>query len=144
LHGGKPELQRGHAKRSGPGTVRYIFDTDKAWRVARDDATQERQAAPRRLERTEHAKDGGADGKDVRIGGGAGTIRQFLRARLIDELHVAIAPRVLGDGEHLFRGLDLRALDYECSGFTASEKAISFSRACRNDARRYFVRLAAG
>ena len=64
-----------------------------------------------------------ADGKDVRIGGGADTIRQYLRARLIDELHVAIAPVLLGAGEGLFEGVDLPALGYECAQFTGSEKA---------------------
>ena len=55
-----------------------------------------------------------AKGRDVRIGGGAATIRQFLQARLIDELHLAIAPVLLGRGEALFAGLDLAALGYEC------------------------------
>jgi dihydrofolate reductase len=57
----------------------------------------------------------GADGKDVQIGGGVATIRQYLEARLIDELHVAIAPRLVGSGEHLLYGLDLTALGYECT-----------------------------
>ena len=56
-----------------------------------------------------------ADGKDVQIGGGVATIRQYLQAGLIDELHVAIAPRLLGSGEHLLYGLDLLALGYECT-----------------------------
>jgi len=55
-----------------------------------------------------------AAGKDVEIGGGVSTIRQYLEAGLIDELHVAIAPRLLGSGEHLLHGLDLPALGYEC------------------------------
>ena len=54
-----------------------------------------------------------ADGKDVQIGGGVSTIRQYLAAGQIDELHVAIAPRLLGSGEHLLYGLDLPALGYE-------------------------------
>lgn len=53
-----------------------------------------------------------AGARDVRIGGGAATIRQYLRERLIDELHVAVAPVLLGAGEPLFAGLDLRALGY--------------------------------
>jgi len=61
--------------------------------------------------------------KDVRIGGGAKTIQQYLREGLIDELHFAIAPVLLGGGERLFEGLDLRALGYECVQFVASEKA---------------------
>lgn len=64
-----------------------------------------------------------AAGKDVRIGGGANTIRQYLRERLIDELHIAISPVLLGRGEPLFEGIDLRTLGYECVNFVASEKA---------------------
>lgn len=64
-----------------------------------------------------------AAGKDVRIGGGAHTIRQYLREGLIDELHIAIAPVLLGRGEPLFEGLDLRALGYECVQFAGSDKA---------------------
>lgn len=56
-----------------------------------------------------------ANGKDVQIGGGVSTVRQYLEAQLIDELHVAIAPRLLGSGEYLFHGLDLLALGYECT-----------------------------
>ncbi len=55
-----------------------------------------------------------AKGQDVRIGGGVSTIRQYLQARSIDEMHLAIAPVLLGSGEHLFAGLDLPALGYEC------------------------------
>lgn len=64
-----------------------------------------------------------AAGRDVRIGGGANTLRQYLRAGLIDELHIAISPVLLGSGEGLFEGLDLRALGYECVEFSASGKA---------------------
>ena len=64
-----------------------------------------------------------ADGTDIRIGGGANTIQQFLRSGLIDEMHIAIAPVLLGSGERLFEGVDLRALGYECAQFVASEKA---------------------
>jgi dihydrofolate reductase len=64
-----------------------------------------------------------AAGKDVRIGGGPATIRQYLREGLIDELHIAIAPVLLGRGEALFEGLDLRALGYACVEFVATEKA---------------------
>ena len=55
-----------------------------------------------------------AGGRDVRIGGGAATIRQYLRERLIDELQLTIAPVLLGAGEPLLANLDLRALGYEC------------------------------
>lgn len=64
-----------------------------------------------------------ANGMDVRIGGGPSTIQQYLRAGLIDELHVAIAPVLLGRGERLFEGVDLRTLGYECVQFVGSEKA---------------------
>jgi dihydrofolate reductase len=53
-----------------------------------------------------------AGGKDIRIGGGASTIRQYLATGLIDELHIAISPVMLGSGEHLFAGLDLPSLGY--------------------------------
>ena len=55
-----------------------------------------------------------ANGMDVRIGGGPNTIQQYLRTGLIDELHVAISPVLLGGGERLFEGIDARALGYEC------------------------------
>jgi dihydrofolate reductase len=64
-----------------------------------------------------------AAGKDVRIGGGANTIRQYLAAGLIDELHIAISPVLLGKGESLFTGLDMRSLGYECVQFVSTEKA---------------------
>lgn len=54
-----------------------------------------------------------AGGKDVRVGGGVATVRQYLKAGLIDELHVAISPVVLGSGEALFAGLDLVRLGYK-------------------------------
>jgi dihydrofolate reductase len=65
-----------------------------------------------------------AQGKDVRIGGGASTIRQYLRAQLIDELHLAISPIVLGQGESLFEGLDLRALGYTVSAHVSTDAAM--------------------
>jgi dihydrofolate reductase len=58
---------------------------------------------------------GGAGGRDIQIGGGTSTLRQYLQARLIDELHVAIAPILLGSGEALFAGIDLPALGYACT-----------------------------
>ena len=56
-----------------------------------------------------------AGGKDVRLGGGVATIRQYLQAGLVDEMHLAIAPVLLGSGEHLLGGLDLPALGYACA-----------------------------
>ncbi len=64
-----------------------------------------------------------AGGKDVRIGGGVATVRQYLRAALIDELHLAISPLLLGSGEHLLRDIDLCALGYECAKYVAGERA---------------------
>ena len=64
-----------------------------------------------------------AGGLDVRLGGGASTIRQYLRAALIDELHLAVSPVLLGSGEHLLHDIDLRALGYECTGQVAGERA---------------------
>jgi dihydrofolate reductase len=55
-----------------------------------------------------------AAGKDVRLGGGVNVIQQYLRQRLIDEMHIAIAPVLLGAGERLFAGMDLPALGYGC------------------------------
>jgi len=56
-----------------------------------------------------------ASGKDIRVGGGVSTIRQYLRAGLIDEMHLAMSPVFLGAGEHLFTSLDLRGLGYACT-----------------------------
>lgn len=64
-----------------------------------------------------------AGGQDVRIGGGANTIQQYLRAGLIDEMHLAIAPIVLGRGERLFEDVDLPSLGYRCIEHAASKSA---------------------
>jgi dihydrofolate reductase len=71
----------------------------------------------------EQARDA-AQGRDVRVGGGAATIRQYLKAQLIDRLHLAIAPVLLGAGEPLFAGLDWRALGYSCTQHIATEGAL--------------------
>lgn len=65
-----------------------------------------------------------AQGMDVRIGGGSDVIRQYLRAGLIDALHIAISPVLLGRGERLFDGVDMRALGYECVQCVSTEKAM--------------------
>jgi dihydrofolate reductase len=62
-----------------------------------------------------------ARGKDVRLGGGAATIRQYLQAGLVDEMHVAIRPLALGSGEPLFRDIDLPKLGYETSEHVPTE-----------------------
>jgi dihydrofolate reductase len=56
-----------------------------------------------------------AGGRDIRIGGGVSVIRQFLKAGLLDELHLALSPVLLGAGENLFSGLDLRRLGFVCA-----------------------------
>jgi dihydrofolate reductase len=64
-----------------------------------------------------------AQGKDIRLGGGAATVRQYLSAGLIDELHLAISPVLLGSGEHLLGGIDLVSLGYRCTEHVGSELA---------------------
>jgi dihydrofolate reductase len=70
----------------------------------------------------EHAT-AAAGARDVRLGGGVSTIRQYLRVALIDELYLAIRPIILGSGEHLLKDIDLRALGYECAKYVAGERA---------------------
>ncbi len=65
-----------------------------------------------------------AGGKDVRLGGGVSTVRQYLRAGLIDELHLAVRPVLLGVGEPLWRDIDTRALGYEVERHVAGERAM--------------------
>jgi len=64
-----------------------------------------------------------ANDRDVRIGGGVATIRQYLTAGLIDEMHIVISPVPLGAGEHLFSGIDLPKLGYRCMEHVPSPKA---------------------
>jgi dihydrofolate reductase len=64
-----------------------------------------------------------AGGRDVRVGGGGATIRQYLRAKLIDEMHIAIAPILLGSGEAFFADIDLPALGYRCVKHIATPRA---------------------
>ncbi len=72
-----------------------------------------------------------AGGLDVRLGGGVATLRQYLRAGLVDELHLAVSPVLLGAGEPLRSGIDLHALGYECSDWVAGERATHvFLRRC--------------
>jgi dihydrofolate reductase len=71
------------------------------------------------LERAREA----AGSKDVRVGGGVATIRQYLRAGLIDEMHLAVAPVLLGAGEHLLAGIDAPRLGYECAEHVAMPNA---------------------
>ena len=64
-----------------------------------------------------------AGGKDVRLGGGVATVREYVRAGLVDEMHLAISPILLGSGEHLLSGIDMLELGYRCSEHVATEKA---------------------
>jgi dihydrofolate reductase len=66
----------------------------------------------------------GAQGKDIRIGGGAATVRQYLEAGLIDEMHLAISPVLLGRGEAFFAGIDLNAAGFRCTEQVATEHAM--------------------
>ncbi len=79
----------------------------------------ETQGAVVALERAREA----AQGKDVRVGGGVSVIQQYLRQRLIDEMHIAIAPVLLGAGERLFEGIHLPALGYRCTQHEATSRA---------------------
>ena len=67
-----------------------------------------------------------AGGKDIRVGGGVATIQQYLRAGLVDEMHLAIAPVLLGAGEVLFGGLDVKALGYRCTEHVPTAKATHY------------------
>lgn len=71
------------------------------------------------LERAREA----ANGQDVRVGGGVSTVRQFLRAQLVDEMHLAVFPGFIGVGERLFEGVDLPGLGYGVSQVVAGERA---------------------
>ena len=64
-----------------------------------------------------------AQGRDIRIGGGVATIREYLRAGLIDEMHLAISPTLLGSGEHLLDRIDLLRLGFDCTEHVATPKA---------------------
>lgn len=64
-----------------------------------------------------------AQGKDVRIGGGVSVIRQFLEAGWIDEMHLALSPALLGEGEHLFSGINLHAMEFAVAERVAGEGA---------------------
>ena len=64
-----------------------------------------------------------AQGQDVRLGGGVGTMRQYLRARLVDEMHLVVSPALIGSGERLFDGVDTPALGYKLADHTATPTA---------------------
>jgi dihydrofolate reductase len=62
--------------------------------------------------------------KDVRVGGGVATVRQYLQAGDIDEMHLVISPTPLGSGESLLAGIDLKALGFECTERAGTENAL--------------------
>lgn len=64
-----------------------------------------------------------AEGKDVRVGGGVNVIHQYLKEKLIDEMHLVISPVLLGSGENLFSSIDLASLGYKCTEHTSTDKA---------------------
>ena len=64
-----------------------------------------------------------AGGKDVRLGGGVSTVRQYLQAGLVDEMHLAISPVLLGSGEALLAGIDLPALGFKVAEHVATQAA---------------------
>ena len=64
--------------------------------------------------------------QDVRLGGGVAAVRQYLQGGLIDEMHLAVSPILLGSGEHLLVGLDLLALGYRCTEYASSAKAAHY------------------
>lgn len=70
------------------------------------------------------AREAAGPDRDVRLGGGVATVRQYLAAGLLDELHLAVAPALLGAGEPLLHGLDLPALGYAVARHAASERAL--------------------
>jgi dihydrofolate reductase len=65
-----------------------------------------------------------AGNRDVRIGGGADTVRQYLQAGLVDELHLALSPSLLGQGAALLAGIDLTALGFKCTEHVTSRHAM--------------------
>jgi dihydrofolate reductase len=65
-----------------------------------------------------------AQGKDVRIGGGVSTVRQYLQAGLVDAMHLVVSPTLLGRGEALLAGIDLTALGFRCTRHVGTEAAL--------------------
>jgi dihydrofolate reductase len=67
-----------------------------------------------------------ANGKDVRLGGGVATIRQYLKAGLVDQMHLVVSPVLLGTGENLLHGINLAELGFTCGEFAGTEKAAHY------------------
>ena len=68
-----------------------------------------------------------AGARDIRLGGGATTVRQYLQAKLVDEMHLAVSPVLLGAGEPLLAGIDLPKLGYKCEKSVTGERAVHYS-----------------
>jgi len=75
------------------------------------------------IEAALHAAKAAAGGRDVRLGGGVATVREYLAAGLVDEMHIAVSPVLLGAGEHLFAGLDLAKLGFQVADHVPSAAA---------------------
>jgi dihydrofolate reductase len=67
-----------------------------------------------------------AGSQDIRLGGGVATIREYLQARLVDEMHLAVSPILLGSGEQLLAGIDLLALGYKCTASVPGANAVHY------------------
>lgn len=74
------------------------------------------------LERAREA----AGGKDIRVGGGVATVRQYLKASLVDQMHMPVSPILLGGGEHLLTGINLKQAGYQCTEVVPGEKAVHY------------------
>jgi dihydrofolate reductase len=74
------------------------------------------------MEALERAREAAGE-RDIRVGGGAATVRQYLQAKLIDELLIAVSPVLLGAGEPLFAGIDLPKLGYTCERVVTGQRA---------------------
>ncbi|TMH50200.1 MAG: hypothetical protein E6H50_06735 [Betaproteobacteria bacterium] len=112
--------ERGHDGRASRESALWSCkESNRAVKSARNLVSKLRVQSHAALERATAA----ASGRDVRLGGGVSTIRQYLRAALIDELHLAVRPVLLGSGEHLLNDIDMRTLGYECAKCVAGERA---------------------
>ena len=120
-------LGRMKAGKGGGATSRPITYRLRAHAArSRAAAHGRRNGVPFRNERhsiSDRSGSGRGGNLDVRIGGGVDTVRQYLRAGLIDELHLAVRPVLLGRGEALWHDLDFRALGYDIAETVAGERA---------------------
>jgi dihydrofolate reductase len=73
-----------------------------------------------------------SEGKDIRLGGGVATIREYLRIGFVDQMHLAYAPALLGSGECLLAGMDLPALGYQLNAHIITANSIHVLMAKKN------------